>query len=512
MWCMSGDPATHLKTIQQINTIGYTTQDNIYPLMHIYVAELSQILGVNLIQLHKLIPLYFGLLYVVFMYLLAKSILPDKGQAILASVSSCTLIQGSCLNFLPNILANLLLPMALFILVKAFTTQKIQWKTLIIIILLFYPPFHIVPSFALGIFFISLWIPKRVFTLINKDIQKDDSGIGNIDKFNVNLSLLLVVWGITWISSFYRWRLNILNLFSLIAKGGSTHLSILVENIIFARSYQFNVFENVLRKTGGILLYLVLSLVSIPLLWKEMLINKENNKLISLYGPLLINGLLIILFYFINLGFSPLRMMYYIAVISTIFTGFLGYKIIEKIRVFNGVHLDKFALGLMVILLVGIFLIGTLKTYPSPYIRSQSLQTTKTEVEGGRWFFNNRDMQIEISGITFTPYRFADFLLDPEERKTQGSLPWSIWQNQRAPPHFGYNNHFSLSELYLKDTYLLITEKDKSTFSDVYPETTKDFWYPSDFERLESDYGLEKLYMNGEFDIWYINAHISEAQ
>lgn len=509
MWCMSGDPASHLGIIRQINTDGFALRSNFYPLMHIYVAELQQILDFELIQLQKLIPLYFSLLYVVFMYLFAKSVLPNKGQAILASVASCTLVQGWNTNLAPFNLSNLLFPMALFIFFKAFNTHKMQWKILIIITVLLYPPFHIVPSLALGIILISLWLPNRIVALINKDTQKGDYSIGSIDKFNATLSLILIVWGITWISSFYVWSHTIRNIHILIQEGGLTYLSSLIEQIIYAEGYQYKVVEYIVKIQGGALLYIFLTLVSIPILWRGIRINKESKRLLSLYGPFFIMNLFIILSYFLNMSFEPLRILFYVIVICTIFTGFIGYKVIEKIRHVKRVYIAKFALGLIVILLGGIFLSGILKLYPSPYILSTNWQTTKTEVEGIDWFFNNRDLQIEISGISIAPGRFADFLLTPEEKKDQGSIPMYFLEETRAPYHFGYNNHLSLSELYKKDTYLLITERDKSIYLDVVPEMAEYRWYPCDFERLEIDWGVNKLYSNGEFDIWIIISNTS---
>jgi len=512
MWCMTGDPASHLGVIKQISIVGHVLRSNFYPLMHIYVTELQQILGLDLIQLHKLIPLYFNLLFVVFMYLFAKSILPNKGQAILASLSSCALVHGWNLNLTPNHLSNLLFPMTLFILVKAFTANKMQWKIFLIITVLLYPPFHIVPAFALGLILISLWLPKKIFSLINKNIEKDNSNIESIDKFNITLLLTLFVWGITWISSFYVWDWTIRNINTLIAEGGFTQLFRLIERMRYAENYQYNVIEYILKIEGGALLYIILSLASIPLLWKEFRVNKEIKNLISFYGPFLMISLSIILLYLSNMRFGPLRLIFYIIVICTIFTGFIEYEIVKKIRHVNGIYLNKLALGLIVIFLVGIFLSGILKLYPSPYILSSSWQTTKTEVEGMQWFFNNRDLEIEISGISIAPGRFADLLLTPEEKRNQGILSWYLSEKMMAPYHFGYNNHSSLSELYEKDAYLLITERDKSLYLDVYPELAKDRWYPSDFELLESDWGVDKLYSTGEFYIYSIINKTSKCE
>jgi hypothetical protein len=508
LWCMLGDPADHLGIIKQIITEGHVPRSICYPVAHIYTTELSQMLSIYLISLHKLIPLFFGLLYVLFMYLFAKSILPGKGQVILATVASCSLAQGWYLNLTPNHLSNLLLPMLLFILVKVFTTRKLQWEILLLILVFLYPPFHPVPSIVLIIILISLWLPKRVFALINKDVQTDDSGIG---KFDLTLSLILCVWIITWVSSFYVWEYTIQNIHLLMVEGAPSHIETLLSGIAYAEGYGYSVIEQAFKVFGGIFVFVILALICIPILWKEMRSSKKFNELFSLYGPLAILGLFVIAFYFLNVGFGPLRLLTYVAVICTIFTGFILYRLIEKIRQINNVHLSKLALGLIIILLVGVSIGGMVKLYPSPYIMSVSWQTTQTEVEGMKWYLYNRDFDIKITGISLTPYNFAKLLLTKDEREKMGPtgrLRQPTPEELIVPFHFGYNNHSSLSTSYNIDAYLGLPQRVKSIYVDVYPEIAEYRWYPSDFEKLEHDPGLDKLYSSGGFDLWYIHALI----
>ncbi len=102
LWC-PGDPLTHLGRIQNVIASGYIAPGDAYPITYIYLAQISQLLDVNPVVLHKLMPLFFALLYVAGMYLLAKAILPRKGQVILATIAGTTLIGGWYLNLiLPN--------------------------------------------------------------------------------------------------------------------------------------------------------------------------------------------------------------------------------------------------------------------------------------------------------------------------------------------------------------------------------------------------------------------------
>ena len=499
-WNINGDTASHLGWIEQIAINGHIPNNLFYPITHIYVNELSQILGTNVFLLIKLIPLFFGLLYVPFMYLFAKSVLSDNGQIILATAASSTLVHGWYLTNTPNHLSNLFFPLLLFILIKAFITRKIAWKTLLVIMIFFYPTFHPVPSLALIIILIALWLPQKIFNLANKETNADVSGLG---KLNVTLLTILFVWGISWISSFGIWASMILNIQRLRTEGGPSHISNLADQVTYAQGYGYNVYEEVLKLMGGSFIYIILALICFPIIWKEIRSNKEIDHLFLLYGPLVVFGILILVLFVFNMSFGPLRMVIYIDIITTMFVGFILYEIIDKSRNTNRKIISKFACGLVIILLVGVSLSGMMKLYPSPYILKTSYQTTQSEIEGMDWTLNNRNIDINISRLSIVTKRFAYLLLTPEEARAQN---FTYKSKAPIPPfHFGYDNNSFLSNSYEKDIYLVLAERDKTIYTDVFPDMAELRWTSTDFEKLEYDLSVNKLYSNDGFDLWYIN-------
>lgn len=82
MWC-SGDPTAHLGRIQNIVSTGHIEERNFYPITHIFSTQFELILGVSPIIPYEYTPLLFTLVYVVFIYLPAKSIIVSKGGGIL---------------------------------------------------------------------------------------------------------------------------------------------------------------------------------------------------------------------------------------------------------------------------------------------------------------------------------------------------------------------------------------------------------------------------------------------
>lgn len=69
MWSMIGDAATHLGWINEILQNGYIPTRIFYPITHIFLSEISLVTTLNLISLHKIIPFFFGLLWIVFIYI-----------------------------------------------------------------------------------------------------------------------------------------------------------------------------------------------------------------------------------------------------------------------------------------------------------------------------------------------------------------------------------------------------------------------------------------------------------
>ena len=501
VWNASGDIATHIGWINKIIIDDHIPNDLFYPLTHIYFAEISQILSTDLMVLVQLIPLFFGLSYILFMYLFAKSILSDKGQIILATVASSTFIHGWYLTTTPNHLSNLYFPFLLFVLIKTFITRKMAWKILLLIMVFSYPPFHPVPTLALIIFLVTLWLPQKIFNLTNKELK---SYVNVLVSFNFTLLTILFVWGISWISSFGVWQSTIRNVHRLMNEGGPSYVSELADQVTYAQGYGYNVYEQVFKVMGGSLVYIILALICLPIIWKGINSNKKFSNIFLLYGPLSALGIFTLVLFVLNIGFGPLRMVIYIDILTTIFVGFILYEIINKSRNLNRKYMSIFACGLVIIFLVGVSLSGMMKLYPSPYILKTNYQTTQTEMEGMDWLFNHRNLDIDISGISIAPRRFADLLLTPEETIAQ-NVPYYLTTEQIAPNHFGYDNNIYLSNSYEKDIYLALTERDKTIYVDVYPEIAEFKWFSMDFEKLEYDTSVNKLYTNDGFDLWYVN-------
>ncbi len=500
-WCME-DPASHVGYVNNILLTGHVPSELFYPILHIYTSQISLLLNTDVITLHKVLPLIFGMLYIPFIYILSKMIFSEKSQIILSTIAGSTFINGWYLNFTPNGLSNLFFPLLLFLFLKVTSTKDIRWEILIVIMAFFYPIFHPVPAFIFIIFLSVQFLPTYTFNKLNNltaPITKKEPFL----RFKMTLIILILVWSITWISSFYIWEATIWNTNKLINEGGPTKISELADSISYAQGYGYNVVEQVLKVMGGPLVYVIISIVSFPIIWKERN-NEKLNNLFSFYGPLLFIWLFITIFYFSNLSFSPLRIVTYSTIISTLFVGYFLNYLIKKIKFEHKKIFVYFFLG-SIFLLSLVWINAILTLYPSPYDRGINYQTPLSEIEGMDWLFGNKNLNLEITGITIAPFRFGDFILTPEQSKLQKLHKWALPDYLKVPYHFGYDNNSSLSSYYNQSLYMGIDEKDKLIYKDLFPEVANIRWTSSDFEKLNGDVSIKKIYSNKKFEIFYID-------
>nr|WP_243688011.1 hypothetical protein [Methanobacterium formicicum] len=144
---------------------------------------------------------------------------------------------------------------------------------------------------------------------------------------------------------------------------------------------------------------------------------------------------------------------------------------------------------------------GIISVYPSHYTLSVNRHTTESSLKGTEWFINNKNTNLSYSTWYFAPDRYAGRLGIEKLRADvtkYNSVPF--------PAHFGYNVNSTLGESYTKDTYLLIPDFLKVVYVYTFPERANEMLTTSDFNRLNEDNSLDKLYSDGGFDLWYIHS------
>lgn len=487
MWDIIGDTATHLGYIQQIINTGEIPNSLFYPITHIYSAELSMTSNISMDILHKYIPILFEIIYVPSMYLLSKLLLKNKGPVIIATLLSCIFPISCYITFAPNILANLLLPLVIFIIFKYLMTRNNSWLLLSIIMIILYPVFHPIPAIAIGIILLTICLTQW-YLFKSKTYTP------------IILLIFLTVWFIVWISSFKLWNGTIISIFNIIFgfDSGDSYINQVGGVMNYAGTYGFNIYEYIFKMYGISIIFLILT-VSYIILYIKNIKNKSNWAL-NLYPSIYIFALLVLGLMIFNLPFGPTRFIFYIDMLSIIFISYLIFFLIKHINMKD--KMLRFVSAVSIILiLIAIFSNGILLVYPSPYLWSHSYQTTKSELDGMIWIINDKNIHTNVSTLYSTSQRFYDLLFIPNQVSKNNYI---TIQDLPLPRHFGYDNNTYISQSYMDNTYILITKRDKTIYTDVFPSMAKYRFNNNDYIHLNFDTTINKLYTNGEFESWYI--------
>jgi hypothetical protein len=504
MWWMTGDPASHIGWIKETINAGHAPTSIIYPITHIYLSEIVFFTGLDLVVLHKIVPFIFGLLCALFMYVLAKALFANYGCALLVGVISCCLTFGWYLSLTPNALSNMVIPFALFLIVRFLQKRVWTWAVPLSAIIILYPVFHVLPAIALGLMLLTLWIPVKLAETI-QNLRERRTYILKYNREDLRLVvpfLLLLSWFIFWISSFWIFGYTIKDIYDTVAlEEKETKGAAFLDKISYAQNYGYSVVEQALKVYGVQAILVLLSLLALLLLWREFTARGQNKPLLSLYGPFFAILFMMGILFIFNLRFGPFRFMIYISMLGTLFAAYLLSHFLVDRKPKNNSLLQgtAFKVSCVTAVITLLFLASMLILYPSPYNLGTSYHTTQSEVMGMTFFYDHRDVTVPVTGITIAPGRFSHAFLTPGERSIQ-SLPMYL-EDKVVPWHFGYDKHHTLSTLYTNEMDMIITQKDKLQYVDLFPDMAELRFTERDFERLDYDPGISFLYSNGGFDL-----------
>jgi hypothetical protein len=505
MWCMGGDPASHLGWANEILQTGHLPASLFYPALHIFLSEISLLTTMSPVSVHKILPFFFGLVCVVFTYMFVRILSSNRITPVIAAIISCPFVYSLYLDLTPNEVGNMLIPLALYLMFRYLKGNNASWGIPLCIILVLYPVFHPLPSLVLGVILLTLWVPNTVRDLWSNVRQKNwkfQPLIGRNINGNVVIPFLILgIWFVFWYSSFSLWGSTLTQMYKTISsEGGPSQMTGLAAQINYAQGYGYNVAEIFLKQYGGPFLISVLSVLAFVLLWKITSREPQQENIFSLYGPWAVLCLIVPALFLFNLPFGPLRFIAYTSILGTVFVAFLLTFLLTKSQEINRGFISRVIPAGIVVLLFVLFLSGMLMLYPSPYSFIQNYQTTRYEVAGMANFFEHRNSSINVSVMTESPRRFADLLLTPHQKSLQ-HLPYDF---DYPPWHFGYDLFPSVASGYVAETNLIITKRDRVIYTDYFPGMARIRFLQRDFARLKNDPEVNVVYANGEFDLFTI--------
>lgn len=465
------DALSHAGYAKSILNSGCFSIDNVYPIGHILISEISLISNIDIWGSVILLADFFYLLFILFIYLLSTSLFKERHLILIASVSSSFFILGKFffesyyLTAIPNGMADFLVPLVLYLYLSK---REYGFRTLLLILLILLPFFHPLTSFFLIIILSALEVYKYLF--VKEDIK------------NNSLTPLLVIFVIfiSWISTHILWDVALSRIFYWMYGEISGSAAVGLSSIFAKLDLPpLELGQMVIKIFLPTLIFLVLSSFAVIIVASNF--NYYGSTIQQLCFAYLVIFLIIVLSFIIPMNFDLLRATNYVLIFSII----LSPVALGNLYLKYGIKGEL----IIALLLIMSSISGISTVYNSPENLRPNQQITKMDLFGADWLFSKGNMDYDINAImSIDYYRFADFILGTDKRRLLYKK-----QSEIIPDHFNYLN--KSKEM---DEYMSISKSDIILYTEVWPQAKR--YNSIDFKR--NDDITNKLYSNGESHIF----------
>lgn len=415
MWNIEGDVGSHIKYINEIMQTGYINENLMYPYIHLLSVIFLYIFNSNIIFIHKILPVIFSLLFPIFMFLLSKYIFPRKSKNhVFVFLISCSFLIGN-LSLAPFKFSTLIFPMFLTVYFANLRNSKWEWRILLLICIFLSIVFHLIAGFTYGLLIATTCALSFI------SVKKFNSiALHSLNDLNISFTqiIFLIVCFFTWALQFLyiQWTIN--DMYTTLIQSGIDEYNVISESINNAIYVGNNPIIEIFKRYGLNIWVLLISFVSTILFIKKDYTSKENSILFVTYASFF-SVIAFMIFIVMSMGFTMAsRWLSYTQIIGAILCSYLFVYIISSSKnKKNEYYLIKKLLTIF--LLCGILTLGIISFYPSPFNGQASYHTTKQSVDAMKWFFNYRNVENPLIGISIAPGRYADYLLNKDERANQ---------------------------------------------------------------------------------------------
>jgi hypothetical protein len=501
------DLFAHFSTISKIIDSGNLPPNLFYPVTHILATVLFYV-GVPLRLIPSLISTIFYLIYISFLYLLGLFLFKkNPSSRFLLAFSLPLMFSYLHYAFYPFFFALSSIPLFLYCFHKRDSNYRISFIILTLILAIFIVFTHPLVTLFLLTFLISyqiLFLAKRKnnFTISYLSNPAFFSGISN----------LIIIISI----SFLAWYLNFhsfLKMFSTVVdalfdKGQTTIVDSQVGLVQSSNASMLEISELLIKEYGHFIMYLLIASCCFVFILNKLR-SKSVEELDTLYGfqflMSVLFGLSMIFGYFIV--FELIRAFSFAIIMSTIFIGIIFGKLYENA---NFKTRRKWINVFVVIIVCSSSIIGFFNVFESPWIKQASPDINMKMKNGLDWSLTAMNESIPLASDFTSLYKYELYHSQFNNNQSTNNLEYTILDNISIPSHFGYDtNNTLLASFGYNARYLIVYQYIINKYK--YALKSQQFKYPiflkSDFQKLNNDSTTNKLYMNGEFELWYIPMH-----
>lgn len=499
-----GDSLTHLGHIFDIQLTGHIAGSNFYPAFHIWILDLSAIIGLEPHEVMMFVPQFFSLVYLGSMFLLARDFRLNAASTVLVmSLAALPVFGGEHLYAVPSAEAFFLLPLVLHIVIRSREVQgpsRIGYSISMLVFFVFLPFFHPEATLFLLIMLITLLVASRFFTDKGKELR-EGFRLGRLTNLYVPIATLATAF-MAWFSASVAFGNTVRTVYdSLVLNIGTSPLMSYASLLQRANIQPLDLVSLFVFKYGLAVALIVSALVAIFMSLHEIRRGHPSSPWESALHALFVVLLASAVLFFVKDLTIGERSLKYALMISTLIVGSL-YSI-PVLRIY------KKRKNAMWRILVATFLVSViaasslLSVFPSPGEKMPNLQVMKSDFSGMNFFLSKREESLQVLEITTSLPRYADAIMGVQADKQ------NIYSRDSLPPsHFHDAVNLSLGDFYSKDKYLLFNSLTYEFYPSLYPEFSSLWRYrPSDFVRLESDWSVNHIYSDGNVLVMYVTAN-----
>jgi hypothetical protein len=502
----NSDIFSHIGAAKNLQNSGFT-ENNFYPIIHIFVVAISDLLHVNITDVAKLIPTLFSILYSISLFILGKAIAGKKLALILSSFSFIFIYSTFSWSFHPSFFSFYMIPFLLYSYHKTVnSSEKTGYIIISIIFSIFIVFFHPLTSIITIIIFLLFIFSNFI---LNSLLNKKPMEKGFI-RHPLFIFLLITICFSTWITSMNTGIFSIKDFFGGLFHGSEVTIASSYFGTFFTAHLTIIQSINFIFLNYGIII--ILSIISYIFLIKLFIkiVKKMNfDKLELIYSIQLIGGFLCGLFFtvFISLFIEPLRALQYFLLMISIFNSFTIYMVISNSKQINFSKNKKIKKTHLIycIMIFFIFLssLSIFTLYPSSIIYSVNNDYTYRTICGSAWVVENSNSDFAFSSdVGFNYNRINQYINGYRFGETDKNIETIF-----TPSNFGYGQNDTIYKTFnYTETYLILTKQGLSALN-VFPENVRPLvhqWSNNSINRLSNDQTAKKIYVNGEFECWLI--------
>lgn len=486
------DTISHTRWASDIVVDGHFRRVNQYPITHILMAQLAEVCGAPPEAIAQITAVLFTVVFMLFSYLLASSVMPRKGQALLSAAATALFFNYYHVCVYPQAMSIMALPLVFYLYFKGFEKGSLPFRIAFVIVLLLFPYFHPAPAAALIACLLGAELAKVMWRVRRAAISSPANEL--VDRITFEPTLISSIAFLTWISSFGIFTRTIWNTLGWLTGEIESLPRVMEVEDLFQRQ-GLGVAQQIvlaLKLYGDNFIFLALSSIALLIIaWRFLHRQDEVRNLSILSMPFVVSGPIWVLIFAATLLVTLGRLLGANIMMwaTPVFAAFALFEIFGRWKKAGAVVITGVLLSASVL--------GVLGVYHSPYTLQTNWQITRQDADGSEWFKDHVRLPFSRGFVSLG---------------VASLLPGRL----TVPEHFGYADHETLGEAVELpvelDIFVLLTEGFKLSTTDAsLPPTMISPWAAlrfthTDFQHLEQDPSVSKLYSNGEFDVFNVSA------